>query len=140
MRFYGVHIRGVSKHYTAVPDWGERWINGGYEQLESWQIAWGFLRHSFEYLENWRHIIVSRQMKDKGLIPPTDEPKWEKFFRLRYKLNSALNAFDITENPFSSGRDQRRLRVIRGEGEVKVVLRPTQAIVVFDLSWPLAPH
>jgi hypothetical protein len=140
MRIRGVHIHGVSKHYTAVPDWKERWINGDYEQLESWQLAWGFLRHSFEYLENWRHIIVSRQMKDKGLVPPTDESEWEKRFHLRYKLDPARNAFDITENPFSSGRDQRRLRIYRGPRDVNVVLRPNQVIIVVDLSWPLAPQ
>jgi hypothetical protein len=138
MRIHGHHIRLPPKHYTGVPNWRERWTSGDYKRLMSWQFAWGFLRHSFEYLDNWRYNIASRQMKDKGLIPPTDESEWEQFFHLRYKLDPALNAFDITENPFSSARDQRRLRIYRGPREVNVVLSPNQVIVIVDLSWPLA--
>ena len=133
-----MRLRGLPKHYTGVPDWGARWTHGDYKRLKSWQIAWGFLRHSFEYLDGWTHNNLRRQWADKGLIPPilTDMPKWEKSFHLRYTLDPALNAFDITENPFSSGREQRRLRIYRGPRNV--VLSPNQVIVVVDLSWPLA--
>ena len=125
------------KPELGVSDWRERWKAGTYKRLvsEPWRIAWGLLRHSDDYWYNWAFDVGPRMARDGATIPavPTDTTEWARTYGLRHALDPALNAFDITENPFSSGRE----RIYRGPREVNVVLSPNQVIVVVDLSWPL---
>jgi hypothetical protein len=126
----------------GVPHWQERWERGDYQKLKLWQIAWGLLRHSIDYWYDWAFDIGPRRAPDGSLIPMVskDTTEWAKPYGLRQAINPSLSAFDLTENPFISARAQRSIRVYRGPRELNVVLRPNQALVLMDLSWPLAPQ
>src|SRR5262249_42203684 len=99
-------LRAVSipEHYTGVTNWRERWERRDYKRLNSWRIAWGFIRHSWEYQEDWAFYVQRRRWADNGLIPayPPDTTDWAKRYHLRYAPDPALNAFEVDENPFRS--------------------------------------
>jgi hypothetical protein len=131
----------LPKHYCGVTDWQERWRRGDYRFRESWKFAWGFLRHWWQYQEDWAFNVQRRQWADKGLIPPisTDMPEWERNYGLQYALDPALNAFDVANNPLRLVREQSQ-QVYRGPREATVVLLPNEAMVIMDLSRPIAPQ
>jgi hypothetical protein len=115
----------------GVADWRQRWEGGAYKQLQPWQLAWGLLRHSDSYADDyWNYWAFDVEV-------PRDIEELSERYDLRRGINPSLSAFDLTENPFRSTRAERSLRIIRGPKEVTVVLRPTQAIIVLDLSWSI---
>jgi hypothetical protein len=130
------------KPKLGVSDWRDRWERGDYKQLQLWRLAWGLLRHSDHYWYDWAFDIGPRWARDGSVISvtPTDTTEWARRFGLRYAVDPSLSAFEVTENRFTSMRGQRTLRIRRGPGEVNVVLGPNQAMLLINLSWPLAPQ
>jgi hypothetical protein len=131
---------GRPKPKLGVSDWQERWKRGDYNRLKLWQIAWGLLRHSDEYWYNWAFDIGPRWAEDWSVVvPATDTSEWARRYGLRHAVDPALSAFEILENPFRSASEADQ-QVYRGPREVNVVLRPNQAMMIIDLSRPIAPQ
>jgi hypothetical protein len=118
----------------GVADWRQRWEGGAYKQLQPWQLAWGLLRHSKSYSDDyWNYWVFDVEV-------PRDIEELSERYDLQRGVNPSLSAFDLTENPFRSTRARRHIRIYRWPEEVTFVLRPNQAIVLMDLSWPIPPQ
>jgi hypothetical protein len=118
----------------GVADWRQRWEGGDYKHLQPWQLAWGLLRHSKSYADDyWNYWAFDAEV-------PRDIEELSERYDLRHGINPSLSAFDLTENPFRSTRARRHIRIYRWPEEKTFVLRPSQAIVLMDLSWPILPQ